>query len=101
MGQVSQERRANSFTHSPNALPLLLREQTLGEERECPDWIIRTKVGVEQKTTKQPKMAKELKNLTKRSEDYSRWYNELVQGNGCAECLLPLAHPEELPFKGG
>ncbi len=85
VGQVSQERRANSFTHSPNALPLLLREQTLGEERECPDWIIRTKVGVEQKTTKQPKMAKELKNLTKRSEDYSRWYNELVVKADLAE----------------
>ena len=85
VGQVSQERRANSFTHSPNALPLLLREQTLGGERECPDWIIRTKVGVEQKTTKQPKMAKELKNLTKRSEDYSRWYNELVVKADLAE----------------
>lgn len=85
VGQVSQERRANSFTHSPNALPLLLREQTLGEEWECPDWIIRTKVGVEQKTTKQPKMAKELKNLTKRSEDYSRWYNELVVKADLAE----------------
>ena len=85
VGQVSQERRVNSFTHSPNALPLLLREQTLGEERECPDWIIRTKVGVEQKTTKQPKMAKELKNLTKRSEDYSRWYNELVVKADLAE----------------
>jgi len=23
-------------------------------------------------------MAKELKDLTKRSEDYSKWYNELV-----------------------
>ena len=85
VGQVSQERRANSFTHSPNALPLLLREQTLGGERECPDWIFRTKVGVEQKTTKQPKMAKELKNLTKRSEDYSRWYNELVVKADLAE----------------
>ena len=48
-------------------------------------WIIRTKVGVEQKTTKQPKMAKELKNLTKRSEDYSRWYNELVVKADLAE----------------
>ena len=26
-------------------------------------------------------MAKELKDLTKRSVDYSRWYNELVVNN--------------------
>ena len=30
-------------------------------------------------------MAKELKNLTKRSEDYSKWYNELVVKADLAE----------------
>ncbi len=30
-------------------------------------------------------MAKELKELTKRSEDYSKWYNELVVKAGLAE----------------
>ena len=30
-------------------------------------------------------MAKELKNLTKRSENYSKWYNELVSKAELAE----------------
>ncbi len=30
-------------------------------------------------------MAKELKDLTKRSEDYSKWYNELVTKADLAE----------------
>ena len=32
----------------------------------------------QKKIDKKKKMATELKDLTKRSEDYSKWYNELV-----------------------
>ena len=34
---------------------------------------------------KKTSMAKELKDLTKRSEDYSKWYNELVVKADLAE----------------
>ena len=73
-------------------------------------------------------MAKELKELTKRADNYSQWFNDLVvkadmaeqsavrgcmvikpygyaiwekmqqQGDGCSERLLPPAHPEVLPL---
>ena len=36
-------------------------------------------------TIRKIKMAKELKDLTKRSVDYSRWYNELVVKADLAE----------------
>ena len=39
-------------------------------------------------------MAKELKDLTKRSEDYSKWYNELVVKADLAE-QLSLIHISE------
>ena len=65
-------------------------------------------------------MAKELKDLTKRSENYSQWYNDLVvkadlaeqsavrgcmvikpygyvQGNRTRECLLPVINSEIIP----
>ena len=35
-------------------------------------------------------MATELKDLTKRSEDYSKWYNELVVKAELAEQFIPL-----------
>ena len=50
-------------------------------------------------------MAKELKELTKRADNYSQWFNDLVVKadmaeqsavRGCTERLLPPAHPEVL-----
>ena len=46
-------------------------------------------------------MAVELKDLTKRSENYSQWYNELVVKADLAEQsavrLFPLAYSEIIP----
>ena len=53
-------------------------------------------------------MAKELKELTKRADNYSQWFNDLVvkadmaeQGDWCPERLFPLAHPEIIPLSRG
>ena len=52
-------------------------------------------------------MAKELKELTKRADNYSQWFNDLVVKadmaeqsavRGCMVRLLPPAHPEVLPL---